>query len=234
MTKPVFASSVLLSDFIRAEAAVPEAVVEQRLAAVYTAAYHVIKSGNKTQWNTIAAACTQYANTKACKEALGVTSVNAAVKRMHTVYLAYGAALTACGVPSLMKGATHEQMDDAAAMYATEFASLVTVALTPEVKAVKTAEEKAAAKALKEKEQAAAQAQAEAEQQAAIDAKVADIAAASALTMADMVQAVVNAIRMGMATPDQLETLNAALDDVAANVVLVNVQADAPATMANA
>lgn len=221
--KPVFATNLLLSDIVRAEAGAPEAQLDNRTAVLYSAAYHIMKSGNKTQFNLLTTACTTYADVKACKAALETSTINAAVKRMHSVYLAYGAALAAFPAPAMMKGADHAAIDDAAAVYATQFATLVQVALTPEAKQVKTAEEKAAAKALKEKEQAAAAAQAAAEQQAVIDAKVADIAAANALTMADMVQAVANAVRMGMATNDQLATLNDALDAVAANVAYIPV-----------
>lgn len=233
MTKPVFASSLMLADFIRAESGSPEAVLESRLSALYTAAYHVMKAGNKTQWNMVQTACATYADIKACKSALQATTATAPVKRMHAVYLAYGAAIAACGVPAMIKGATHEQLDDAAALYATEFATLVAVALTPEVKAVKTAEEKAAIKA--EKEIAAKQAadQAAAEEQAAIDAKVAEIAAASALTMADMVATVINAVKLGLASTDQLQALSDALDSVAADIVLVPV-AQAAETPAHA
>lgn len=223
MTKPAFASHIMLSDIVRAEAGSPEAVLDNRMAAVYTAAYHVLKSGNKTQFNLLTAACATYADIKACKEALATTTTSAPVKRMHAVYLAYGAALSACGVPSLMKGAEHDAIDDAAACYATEFATLVTVALTPEAKVVKSAEEKAAAKAEKEAKAQAAQAEADAAEQAAIDAKVAEIAVANALTMADMVQAVINAITLGMATPDQLTAISDALDAVAVDIAYVPV-----------
>lgn len=231
--KPVFAAVLMLSDAIRAEAGVGEAVFESRLSALYSAYYHVLKSNNKTQFNLVADACKRFAAPKECAAELGIKSVAAAaVKRMNAVYLAYGSALAAVTLPVYSKGRTAAELDALASDCALQVATIVTGALVPA--AAPTVEEAEAKKAKAAAAKAEKEAKAKAEQQAAVDAKVADIAAASALTMADMVQAVANAVRMGLASVEQLETLNDALDAVAANVALVPVGAQADAPVAHA
>lgn len=201
--KTVFASHVMIADFIRADAGVQEAVFESRLSALYTAYYHVLKSGNKTQWNIVDAAVRQFADIKACKEALQVTTSNNAVKRMHAVYLAYGAALAHVGVPTVMKGADHDAIDGAAATMATEFATMVQVALTPEAKAVPTEADKEAKKAAKAK----AESEAKAATEAAIRTEAEKLANANVVTLADMVRIVANALQSGMLDDDAVAVL---------------------------
>lgn len=232
--KPVFATSIMIADFVKAQAGAPEAQFDVILSAVYTAYYHILKSGNRTQFNLLETACTKYADVKQCKELVGANTVTPAVKRAHAVYMAYGAALAQCGVPSVMKGATHEQMDDAAAILATEFTTSVTIALAPEAKVVKSDDEKAKAKADKEAKQQAEQAQAEAEIAERVKAEAAKLAGAVEITLADMVRIVANAVRSGQLDTGAIQTLDAALDSVASSVTLAIVETEAPAEHAPA
>lgn len=217
--KATFVKNLMLADHIRADAGIAEAVGERRLSAVYTAAYHIHKSGNKTQWNIVAAAVAQYADIKAVKEALDTSRITPAVRRMHDVYAAYGAAIAHCGTPSLMKDATPEAMDEAAQLYATEFVSIVAGALAPVAPVVKSEADKAAAKAEKEaKAKAAEKAQAD-----AIKAKAQELAQSNVPTLADMVRTVANAIKQGMLDADALALIDGALDAVAVTTTMVTV-----------
>lgn len=233
---PSFSANVMLADFIRAQAGAPEAIFDATVSAIYSAYYHVLKSGNKTQFNLVEVAAKQYSDVKACKEALNSKTLTAGVKRFNAVYLAYGAALAVVGVPGVMKEATmqdgspiagekatHADWDRAAGQLALEFATMVTVALTPETKTGKTEEEKASAKAEKEatakaEEKAAAKALAD-----TIKAEAEKIANASVVTLADMVRIVANAIKTGLLEKADLTALDQALDSVAANVEFVPV-----------
>lgn len=217
-----------LVDHIAAEAGKPEAQFDARLCALFSAYRHILKAGNRTQFNMVDVAIKQYSEVKACKEALQVTTTTAPVKRMHAVYLAYGAALAHVGVPAVMKGADAAAIDATAEQMALEFATMVQVALAPEVKAPVSAEDKAAKKALKEKEEKAIAKQAAADQAALVQAEAQRLAQASVVTMADMVAIVANAAKSGMLDAEQLALLDGALDAVAANIQLVPVEEPAP------
>lgn len=227
--KPVFAKNLMLADHIRADAGIADAVGEQRISAVYTAAYHVMKSGNKTQWSLVTEAVAQYADIKNVKAALDTPRITPAVRRMHNVYLAYGAALAACPVPSLMKGAEHEAIDEAAAIYAIDFVAIVTGSLDLTSRP-KTDDEKAQEKA----ERAAKKAEGEAAAKAIYDAQVkaeasrlaeasAELAQSNVPTLADMVRTVANAIKQGMLDADALALIDGALDAVAVTTTMVTV-----------
>lgn len=227
--KPVFASNVMIADFVRAQAGSAEAQFDVILSTVYTAYYHILKSGNRTQFNLLETACAQYNDVKQCKELVGASTLTPAVKRAHAVYMAYAAALAECGVPAVMKKAEHEALDDAAALLATQFTTMVTIALAPEAKVVKSDDEKAKAKADKEAKKQAEQEQADAELEERVKAEAAKLAGAAAITLADMVRIVANAVRTGQLDTDAVQMLDAALDSVATSVTLAIVEPEAEA-----
>jgi hypothetical protein len=235
-------SAVLLSQFVASDAGSVEAQHDARLCAVYGAYRTALKDGNKTQLMLVEAACAAYATPKACR-ALTTTpdKHSTAASRACAVYGAYKLALDACGIPALLKGATTEQAEQEASILAHRFVDIVTVALTPAQKAVKSDADKAADKAAKEVEQAKAAADAAAEFKVAVNQaaakeaeklavkRAAEIAAANALTTPDMVQAVINAMRAGAVAPDLLALLSDALDEVAVMVETERVPVDAVA-----
>lgn len=211
-------SAVLLSAFVAADAGALEAQHDARLCAVYTAYRTALKDGNKTQLMLVQAACATYATPKACLPLVGATKVNAAAKRACAIYAAYKLALDHCGIPALMKDATLAEAEARASEIAGEFVGIVTAALMPEVKPVKSEADKAAAKAEKEAAAKAAAKEAEKATKAQAQALAAEIAAANALTTDDVVMTAINAIRMGAVSADLLAQLSEALDAVAVSV----------------
>lgn len=221
--KPAFASNVTFVDHIRAESGDAQAQFDNRTAVIYTAAFHLMKSGNKTQFNLVQSAIGAHATEKACR-AEGQKTANAASRHAFAVYQAYGAALAQCGVPAFMPKAEHATIDDAAAVYATEFVSVVTLALMPAPKA----EVSEADKAAKAEAKVAKEAEAKAATDAAIKAEAEKLANASVVTLADMVRIVANAASTGMLDAEALALLDGALDAVAANISYVPAGEAAP------
>lgn len=221
--KSAFAPSLMLSDFILSEAGNAEMQFESRVAVIYSAYKNIFKSGNRTQLEKVRATVDQYKTEKDARVIVGVKTACAASKRAFGVIVAYRAALDACGIPAVMKNATAEQIDVAATAVAGEFASIVSVALMPEVKAVKTDEEKAAAKAEKEKQAKADARVAEKEFKATVQKEAEKLASFGMPSLADMVKAVTAAIATGALDKSDLEAINSALDSVAANVELIAV-----------
>lgn len=225
-------SAVLLSQFVAADAGSVEAQHDARLCAVYGAYRTALKDGNKTQLMLVEAACATYATPKACRALTDVPDrTTPAATRACKVYGAYKLALDACGIPVLMKGAPVEAVEVEASALAARFVDIVTVALTPAPKAVKSDAEKAAVQAKKDTAAKAAARQFKETVRTEAQALAADIAAKNALTTADMVQSVINAMRAGAVAPDLLAQLSDALDAVAVEVetVRVPVEAEAPA-----
>ncbi|MFA9216816.1 MAG: hypothetical protein ACEQSK_06890 [Sphingomonadaceae bacterium] len=238
--KTVSSLSLSLVDFIKADAGVSEAQFDARVAALDSAYFHILKSGNKTQWNLVESQLALYTTAKSCGVLVGTPDrTTPKAKRAFEVFGAYKQALLAVGIPEVMKapaGITKAQRDawyadhaaPVAQSLAMEFATMVTVTLTPEAKIVPSDEEKAATKAAKElAKQEAAQA-AEAEFNATVQAEAAKLAESLAgavqVSMADMVRMVAAAARSGALDTEALAMLDSALDSRA--VVTYEMPAD--------
>lgn len=216
MLKLAPVSSVLFSQFVKAEAGAVDAQYDARLCAVYGAYLCALKDGNKTQLMMVQAAAETYKTPKACRELTATPDrTTPAATRASKVYQAYGFALAEVGIPSLLKGADGKKADvDTVKLKAEElaviFVDVVTAALMPEVKAGKTEAEKAADKAAKE----AKKAEAEKAQQAVIDAAATEKAASMAAVvpeLADMAKSVEMAIMLGTLDDASVESLYAAI-----------------------
>ncbi len=224
--RPTLAAHVGIVDFIRAEAGAPESQLDARKCIIFTAAAHVFKSGNKTQWNIAQDQAKSAKSAKDCMAMLEAKTVNAAVKRAFAVMQAYAAAFDACPLGGIMKKATPAEIEAAAVDVAERFTLIVTSALMVEAKPVKTDAQKAAEKADRAQ---AKETMAELEAKYAdVDATVAAAVEAATLTLADMVRIVANAVQQGLVDADGLTVLDAALDSVATSITF-EVPADAPA-----
>jgi hypothetical protein len=208
--KATFTRNIAMSDMFRALAGDDQAQFDIIACTVYSAAYSIMQAGNKTQFAKLAAdaqmygADTQDAN-KACKDAVGAKTLNAAAKHFKKIYAAVLATLAAFPAPELVKDLPRgkdEQfaiLDPLASDYADAFtANFTMLMLAP----ARTEEEAAQAKASREakkaeKEAEAAKAEREAEREArkALDAAVASRVAAAneppvlARTLADLLLA---------------------------------------------
>lgn len=213
-------SAVLFSQFVKADAGSVEAQYDARLCAVYGAYLCALKDGNKTQLMMVQAAAEAYKTPKACRELTATPDrTTPAASRASKVYQAYGFALQEVGIPALLKGADGKKADTDAAKLEAEkcavmFVDLVTAALTPEAKAVKTDAEKEAEKAKKEAAAKKAEKEAAKARQAEIDAAASVKAAtmASAVPeLADMAKSVEMAITAGTLADDAVLALYEAI-----------------------
>ena len=203
MTKATFQSNILLSSFVAAQAGDASAQSDAIVSAAYTAFFHVLKGNNKTQIQLIETAVKNFADIKNVKKHFAVTTLTAPVKRFHAVYQAYGSALEAVVFPPFIKGRPAAEMEDMAACLATEFASNVQAGLFVEAKITKSDEEKAASKAALDAKKAAAGV----EMAETIKAEAEKIAQSSVVTLADMVDIVINAMANGMLSKAQTVAL---------------------------
>lgn len=220
--KAVLSRNTAMSDVFRAFAGAPEAQFDMLANSVYTAVFHLMHSGNKTQFAKLDADARMYsgddaATTKLIKEAVGAVRATPAVALFRRTYFAVRIALDQCGMPELVKGlpegktkeaeaARHAVLDPLASDYADMFVSIFTATMaipkkTDEERAA-DADKRAALKAEKEKLAAKQQAEADASLAASIRAEASRMvngaALASVPTLAEQVAAVLAALQSGM------------------------------------
>lgn len=179
--------AVAMTDLFRAVAGDEAAQFDLVACTVYSAAYSIMQAGNKTQFTKLAADAQMYgADTsdanKACKDAVGAKTLNAAAKRFHRVYAAVLNTLAAFPAPELVRDlpkSKEEQfaiLDPLASDYADQFTANFTLLMaTPartEAEAEAAKAEREAKKAAREAEAAKAEREAEREARKALDAAV--------------------------------------------------------------
>lgn len=197
--------NVAMSDMFRAIAGAPESQFDLIACTVYSAAYSIMQAGNKTQFSKLDADTKMYGvdsteASKAAKDALGVKTLNSAVKHFKKVYFSIGVALAQMGVPSLVKDLPKGKAEMDAILapladaYALEFTSIFVATLTMPEKT--EAERTEAAAASKVKREAKAK-EAEKALKATIKEEALKLASAKELTIADMARMVADALRAG-------------------------------------
>jgi hypothetical protein len=212
--------NIAMSDLFRAVAGDEAAQFDLISCTVYSAAYSIMLAGNKTAFIKLSNDAQMYgADTadanKACKDAVGAKTLNAAAKRFHRVYAAVLATLAAFPAPEMLKDLPKAQAERDAILaplasdYADAFTGNFTLLMASPAR---TAEEEEAAKAAREAAKAAkladaakAAKEAEREARAAVTSEVA--ARVEAATAPDiMARTVADMLKSGM-LPAELETM---------------------------
>jgi hypothetical protein len=222
--KAIQSRAIAMSDFFRAIAGDEAAQYDMLVSTVYSAAYSIMLAGNKTQFNKLAQDADMYGTDtpeaiKACKDAVGAKTLNAAAKRFHRVYAAIFNTLAAFPAPEMIKDLPKAQTErdiilaPLASDYADQFAmNFTTLLATP----ARTAEEEEQAKAEREAKKAAKEAEAakaakdaEREARKAVDAEVsarAERVIAEATAPRVLVQTVADLLQSG-ALPADVEAM---------------------------